>query len=593
MLDIFLSGINVILTSLLLIPGGFLIWLYFHDKYQSQHSINRNFPILGHIRSISTKLGPKLRQYFFLNDKEEKPMDRNTYESVVKISKYGETIQSFGSLEDFSKPRFYLSNSMFPKNIEELRVDNSVPLITYKYKILEETSFSRKEKIQLDENVKPWYLHKDDEIVIGPDSPNPFKVRGFIGVSAMSYGALSKSAVKALTQGTILSGESWINTGEGGISKYHLSKMYFINKNIDNSYKHKKIMDSPQNKDLEKVYSFIEKKHTTSNFDIEEEFGEKGLEALKVLVEKKIIIEKSANLIFQISSGLFGARVKGESEPIFSEEEFVKNASLPEVKAIEIKLAQGAKTKGGHVEGSKVTPEIAEIRGVEPYKTIESPNRFKQFHDIDTLFDFIKKLKDLSKKPVGIKVVIGSPESMCEIAEAIKTKGYGPDFITVDGGEGGTGATFQEMADTVGLPVYSAILIADSTLKQYGVRDKVKLIASGMLATPDKAAIALAMGADLINVARAAMNTIGCINARECHTNHCPTGVTSHLPKLEQGLVVQEKRFRTANYLTGMRKSIFILAAACGVESPLLLRRKHVVFNDKNAKAERLDKIHP
>lgn len=576
---------DIFLTGILLIPVAFLIWLYFHDKYQSQHSINRNFRIVGHIREISNKLGPKLRQYWFLNDKEEKPMDRNTYETVVKHSKYGNSIQSFGSLEDFSKPRHYLSNSMFPVNDEEIKVDNSKTIIAYKYNITKETPFSRKEKLLLDEKSKPWYLHDDDKIIIGPNSKNPFAVRSVIGISAMSFGALSKSAVKALAQGTIISGESWFNTGEGGISKYHLSKIYEIHAD------HKDVDLGTSL--IAKVFYYIKESMFVSNFELEEEFGKDVFEYLGYLIEDGYVIEKSANLVFQISSGLYGAREKDQSEPIFSEEAFVKNASRPEVKAIEIKLAQGAKTKGGHVEGVKVTPEIADIRGVMPYKTIESPNRFKQFNDTKSLFEFIEKLKILSEKPVGIKVVIGANDSLDEIAQYMKETNQGPDFITVDGGEGGTGATFQEMADSVGLPIYSAIMIVDDTLRKYGVRDNVKLIASGMLATADKAAIVLSMGADLINVARAAMNTVGCINARECHTNHCPTGVTSHLPELEQGLVVTEKRLRTANYLTSMRKSIFTLAAACGENSPVRLQRKHVSFNDQYSVARRLDEIHP
>lgn len=576
-INFFTNLFNVITTFIII----FLLVLYIRDYFQKQHAIRRTHPVLGRLRDLFEHLGKPFRQYFFLNDTENKPIDRNTQDTIAKAGKYASTIMGFGSVRDHDKPGFYLNNSLFPRNNDELLVDNINKIKTFRYKLIKEGEFFRKET-RISDSILPWYLK--EPIIIGENTPNPWIVKGFIGVSAMSYGALSDVAVMALTQGVAISGGSWINTGEGGISPYHLSKIYEINEFVQNP-----IFNNRMEK---KIYDFIKDNQVVSNFEINKHFNLDVHNEIRNLVQNNIIIEKSADLIFQIGSGLFGARVKGTKEPIFSEEEFIKNASRKEVKAIEIKLAQGAKTKGGHVEGSKVTPEIAEIRGVEPYKTIESPNRFKQFNDIDSLFEFIKKLKDLSKKPVGIKVVIGSNESFEDIAKAIKEKNFGPDFITIDGGEGGTGATYQEMADSVGLPIYSAIMIVDDTLKKYGVRDKVKIFASGLLATADKMAIALSLGADLINVARPAMNTIGCINAMKCHTNECPTGVTSHDPKLKRGLVVEEKRFRTANYLATMRYGVFMLSAACGVESPTLLNRKHVSYKYADSKTIRADNIH-
>src|SRR5699024_2806989 len=160
--------------------------------------------------------------------------------------------------------------------------------------------------------------------------------------------------------------------------------------------------------------------------------------------------------------------------------------------------------------------------------------------------------------------------------------GKSPDFISIDGAEGGTGATYQEMADSLGLPIFSGVYILDKTLRKYGVRDEVKIIASGMLATANKMAVALSLGADLIYVARAAMNTDGCINAGKCHTNLCPVGVTSHLPHLEAGLVVEEKRFRTANYLTTMREGLFMLGASCGIDSPTKFSKDHIALRESN-----------
>lgn len=573
-LNVILVIPSLIIIALVLIAIGF----YFYDKYQKQHSIRRTHPLFGRLRTIFEMVGPEFRQYIVWGDKEGRPIDRDTQTTIAKAGKYGSTVKGFGSLRDMDVAGLYLSNSMFPKNNDELLVDNEKDIKTFKYNIKHEGLVSRHEE-RLPSSIKPWYLKQ--KITVGEYSPNPWELEGFIGVSAMSYGALSDVAVQALAQGVAISGGSWMVTGEGGISPYHLSKIY-------------EIADPPLNgvnmrSELHnKIYHYIKKSIVASNFELKKEFGEGYSKVVKDLVSKRLLTEKSTDLIFQIGSGLFGARVKGESEPVFSPEEFVKNALKPEVKAVEIKLAQGAKTKGGHMEGKKVTPEIAEIRGVEPYQTIDSPNRFKQFNDIDTLFDFIGQLKRLSRKPVGIKVVIGSEDSLDDIAKAIKDKGFGPDFITVDGGEGGTGATYQGMADSVGLPIYSAIMIANDALNKYGVRDKVKIFAAGLLATPDKIAIALSLGADFINVARAAMNTIGCINAMKCHSNECPTGVTTHDPKLKKGLVVEEKRFRTANYLATMRGEVFSLAAACGVDSPTKLERNHITFKDRDFTTSKL-----
>jgi len=301
-------------------------------------------------------------------------------------------------------------------------------------------------------------------------------------------------------------------------------------------------------------------------------------------VDQGVLIGKSADLIFQLGSGLFGARKDGK----YDEETFIKNASRPEVKAIEVKLAQGAKVRGGKLPKEKISPEIAEIRGIEMGKDIESPNRFPLFHDMDSLFHWVTHWQEITGKPVGIKVVAGDTHSFEELAQYMKKSGTHPDFISIDGAEGGTGATYQEMADRLGLPIYSGLHILDNTLRKYGVRDQVKVIASGMLATADKMAIALSLGADLIYIARAAMNTVGCINAGKCNTNLCPVGVTSHLPHLEAGIVVEEKRFRTANYLRTMREGLFMLGASCGIDSPTKFDHNHITLREVNNDVKKL-----
>ncbi|MEI3612027.1 FMN-binding glutamate synthase family protein [Pseudogracilibacillus sp. SO30301A] len=298
----------------------------------------------------------------------------------------------------------------------------------------------------------------------------------------MSYGALSKSAVKALAQGVAISGGSYMNTGEGGISPYHLSRIYEV---IDRK-------QHLRDRLSEKIVEFLEEHPNSSNFDLEERFGKGVMFHMDQLVEQGVLEQKTANLIFQIGSGLFGARKDG----VYDEETFLNSALRPEVKAIEIKLAQGAKVRGGKLPKEKITPEIAKIRGIEMGKDVESPNRFPLFFDMEGLFKWITHWQEITGKPVGIKVVAGDNYSFEDLAQFMQETGQHPDFIAIDGAEGRTGATYQEMADSLGVPIYSGIHILDQTLKKYGVRDQVKIFASGMLATADKMAIALSLGAD-------------------------------------------------------------------------------------------------
>lgn len=553
-----------------------LIYLYLKDKYQNQHSILKTHPVLGRLRYIFEMIGPEFRQYWFLNDKEGKPVDRDTQETIAKAGKYANTVIGFGSKKDFSKTSFYLTNSMFPLNVDELSVDNSQTIKTYTYQILNESVTSRKEKRNKVE-VKPWHLSNENQLTIGKDRTNPFHVKGLIGVSAMSYGALSKSAVKALAQGVAISGGSYMNTGEGGISPYHLSKVFEV---IDQT-------QEPVDRLSEKIVDYILENPNCSNFDLENRFGKGVMFHVDHLVLDGVLKQKNADLIFQIGSGLFGARKNGE----YCEETFLENALKSEVKAIELKLAQGAKVRGGKLPKEKITPEIAAIRGIEMGKDVESPNRFPLFSDMNGLFSWITHWQQITGKPVGIKVVAGDNHSFDELAKYMKETGEGPDFISIDGAEGGTGATYQEMADVLGLPIYSGIHILDRTLRKYGVRQEVKIIASGMLATADKMAIALSLGADLIYVARAAMNTVGCINAGKCHTNLCPVGITSHLPHLEAGVVVEEKRFRTANYLRTMREGLFMLGASCGIDSPSKFDQRHLALREANNDVNKVEDI--
>lgn len=288
-----------------------------------------------------------------------------------------------------------------------------------------------------------------------------------------------------------------------------------------------------------------------------------------------------AHIIAQIGSGLFGYRTE---EAEFSWEQLREKAEMPQVKAFELKLAQGAKMCGGHVEGKKVTEEIAKIRNVLPFTTINSPNRFPQFDDYPTLFQFVDDIRNHIGKPVGIKIVIDSQEDAEELASFIQETGLSPDFISLDGAEGGSGATYQDLAEGVGLPLHSALVLLDNARPKYEVRDEVKIIASGKITTPDRAAIVLALGADFVQIARGFMISVGCIMAERCRANACPTGVATTDPELQQGLVVEEKKYRVTNYILTMREGLFRIAAAAGLDSPTKLTRQPIVYKDERGR---------
>ena len=296
------------------------------------------------------------------------------------------------------------------------------------------------------------------------------------------------------------------------------------------------------------------------------------------------------DVVFQIGPGLFGVR---DERGAWDWGEFETKAENPQVVGFELKFHQGAKIRGGHVEGSKVTEEIAEIRGVRPWTTIDSPNRFAMLPDLDRVLDHVAAMRERSGKPVGLKIVVGGPGSVDALARKIRERDLAPDWIVVDGGEGGSGATYQEMADTMGLPVYSGIVEADDALRRAGVRERLKLFASGKLSSPDAIAIALCLGADAVNVGRGLMISVGCIQAQQCHSNTCPVGVATTDEVLMGALVVEEKRYRVLNYVVTLRAGLTSLAAAAGLVSPTRFRRHHAVYRDELGRVHGADELFP
>lgn len=296
--------------------------------------------------------------------------------------------------------------------------------------------------------------------------------------------------------------------------------------------------------------------------------GEGGLSAMH--------LEGGCDLVFQIGTAKYGVR---DAQGGLSDTRLRDLAAIDRVRMFELKLAQGAKPgKGGILPAAKVTSEIAEIRGIPIGEASISPNRHPEFDDVDGLLDMIGHIREVTGKPCGFKTVMGAPEFLADLFEAVTRRGVenAPDFITVDGGDGGTGAAPMALMDNVGLPLREALPMAVALRDRYGLKDRIRVIASGKLLIPGHAAWAIAAGADFIQCGRGFMFALGCIQALKCHRNTCPTGITTHDKRLQRGLVVKDKAEKVADYANTIREHVEMIAHSCGVHEPRELRPHHV-----------------
>ena len=463
-----------VLALLFVLLIGFAVILvatfYILDKTQTGDAIRRNYPVIGRFRGLFTKLGEFFRQYFFAMDREELPFNRAQRDWVAHATKgEGNTI-AFGSTRNLGIPGTPIFvNAAFP------------PL---------DDQFAATEPM-----------------IIGPTAAIPYNAKSIFNISGMSFGAISKPAVEALSRGAAKAG-IWLNTGEGGLSPYHL----------------------------------------TGGCDI----------------------------VFQIGTAKYGVRDRAGA---MSDDKLREVAANPAVRMFELKLAQGAKPgKGGILPGSKVTPEIAEIRGIDVGQSSISPNRHDDIHDFADLLDKIGHIREVTGKPVGFKTVVGSAEAWEELFELIRQRGpdSAPDFITLDGGEGGTGAAPMPLMDLVGMPIRDALPGFVDLRDRYGLKDRIRIIASGKLVNPGDVAWAICAGADIVTSARGFMFALGCIQALKCNRNTCPTGITTHDPHLQAGLVVEDKFEKVAHYAKSIIKEVETIAHSVGVSEPRQMRRRHV-----------------
>ena len=513
--------------------SGLGLGVVIHDVIQTKHSLLRNYPLIGRLRWVFEHERSKIQQYFIEDDTNGTPYNREARSDVYQKAKGDINTTPFGTqLDVYEKGYEFVKHSLYPKNIKDL--------------------------------VEP-------RVTIGSKfCTRPYNA-SILNVSAMSYGALSDAAVKAINGGAKL-GNFFQNTGEGGLSSHHKEEprvtigSKFCTRPYNASILNVSAMSYGALSDA--AVKAINGGAKLGNFF--QNTGEGGLSSHHK--------EEGADLCFQIGTGYFGAgkTVKGVRQ--FDEVAFKKNALIPQVKMIEIKLSQGAKPgHGGILPAKKNTAEIAEIRGVEQGVDVMSPPYHTAFDSPDSMLRFVRRLRTLSNgKPVGIKMCLGDEQELIELITHMKKINTYPDFITIDGGEGGTGAAPIVFTNSIGTPLVDALIFIDKQLKINGLRDQVKIIASGKASTSFDIIKLLALGADCVNAARAFMLSLGCIQARECNKNTCPVGIATQNPQLVKGLNPAEKRVRVYNYHKAVVHEVMEVMAALGVDSTTKLKPEHI-----------------
>jgi glutamate synthase domain-containing protein 2 len=466
------------------VPLAALTLLGLADLRQNRHSIQRNYPVIGHIRWMVEAVRPEIRQYLIEADEEAAPFSRSQRQLVYERAKGDSGEHPFGTLLDAYRDGYeFIGHATIP----------ATPADPDSFRIT----------------------------IGGPDCTTPYSASVF-NISAMSFGALSANAIRALNAGARKGGFSH-DTGEGSLSPYHL--------------------------------------------------------------------EMGGDVVWELGSGYFGCRTP---EGAFDPDRFVEHARLDQVKMIEIKLSQGAKPgHGGVLPAAKVTPEIAETRGVPLGRDCVSPSRHSAFSTPLELMAFITRLRTLSGgKPVGFKLCLGHPWEFMAMVKAMLESGVTPDFVVVDGTEGGTGAAPTEFSDHVGAPMREGLLFVHNTLVGAGLRDRIKVGVAGKIVSAFDIISVLAIGADWTNAARGFMFALGCVQSRSCNTNRCPTGVATQ-DRLRQGaLVVPDKAERVYNFHRLTLNALSEMLAAAGLEHPDQVKPHHLARRVSATEIRRFSEIH-
>ena len=463
-----------------------LLLLAIYDTFQQKHSLMRNFPIIGRFRWVMEFIRPFIQQYLIEPDTGGAPISRMFRNIVYQRAKNSRDTIPFGTQVDtYSTGYEWIGHSIGALDVSEV---DCYPRV----------------------------------LIGGKDCKQPYSA-SILNISAMSFGSLSKPALQALNKGASL-GEFYHNTGEGGVSPYHL--------------------------------------------------------------------EHGGDLVWQVGTGYFGCRSEDGS---FDKDLFVEQASHTNIKMIEIKLSQGAKPgHGGILPASKNTPEIAKIRGVEAGTQVDSPAFHRAFNTPLELVQFIGHLRQLSKgKPIGFKLAVGRKSEFIAICKAMVELKITPDFITVDGGEGGTGAAPLEYSNSIGSPLREGLAFVTDCLIGFGLRSEIKIIASGKIISGFHVVKNLALGADVCNSARGMMMALGCVQSLTCNSNHCPIGVATQNPKLYKGLVVTDKATRVYNFHKKTVHATIDILSSSGIRKPSELNRTHIFRRVSQQEVKRYDQVFP
>jgi len=490
-----LIGINVVTLAISFL-APVLVWLLlitlpllmiaFYDSRQTKHAILRNFPLVGRSRWIIEGIRPFIQQYILETDTGGAPISRMFRNIVYQRAKNSRDTIPFGTqLDTYQTGYEWIGHSLSALNVKDIDIQPRV------------TIGSRHCK-------------------------QPYSA-SILNISAMSFGSLSKPALQALNKGA-KAGGFYHNTGEGGVSPYHL--------------------------------------------------------------------EYDADVVWQVGTGYFGCRTDSGG---FDADKFEKQASHANIKMIEIKLSQGAKPgHGGILPANKNTQEIADIRGVRVGTQVDSPSTHSAFNTPIELINFVQTLRDLSGgKPIGIKLALGRRSEFVAICKAMVELNITPDFVTVDGGEGGTGAAPLEYSNSIGSPLREALAFVDDCLVGFGVREDIKIIASGKLISGFHLVKNLALGADVCNSARGMMLALGCVQSLSCNTNECPTGVATQDPKLSAGLVPANKAVRVQQFHEKTVHATVDIISSVGLASPDELNRTHIFRRVNQQEVKRYDDIFP
>lgn len=551
--------------------GWILFWIiiiawYVHDKYvQRDHQLLVNYPIIGRLRYVFEEAREPFRQYFG---------DEKFYESkdkldwVYKASNDVPNYASFSPSQPLPKPKFMIRHANIVLNDDE--------------------------------------VDSDFEVVFGKNRKKPYTAKTIIARSAMSDGSISPEGTRAFVRGAYMGGFP-INSGEGGVtSNFFITHQDYkpeymkIVKGSSFAKKAKNVVDFFFNGAMAAdVYRSLvfgkDKEAETYVFDLKSQIFHRINWDAPIENFPKEVPEDMADIILQLSSGLYGARDKQGN---FDPDRYSKTMRF--CKMTEIKIAQGAKQTGGKLAAHKVTPAIAYYRNVEANKDVFSPNRFPHANTLEELFDFIGTLQELSDKPVGMKIVISDIENIEPYAAEIKRRieigdtRY-PDFISIDGGSGGSATAPIEMMERVGLNIRDSIYLADKVLREHGVREEVKLVASGKVLTPDDVIIIMALGADFIQIARGFMMSAGCIRARYCSgtTGHvCPVGLATQDKSKRKKYFVYKQAKKVRNYHNNLLKSVKGMLAIMGLKNINQLNKHRILFLDKDSRVhDNIDKV--